>query len=148
MMGERKTCNNCGFESQRINGRNWRYGLCAKCAKHKHYKDYQKSIKCKLCDNKTTHPNLKCWKKYGLCGVCVKKEYPKEYPNKLFKPSYYKVCPKCSNVIQKLYFNKNNIYHKNLNLYVCSICTVIYDMGCRFKIIKLSDILEQTLINN
>ena len=142
-------CVSCGKpQGYKKNTLNWKkHTMCCECARRKHWQDYA-VMKCKKCNNTSNHITAKCWKKYGLCRDCVKKEHPEEYPNKEFKPSYYKICPKCFNIMQKLFYTKLHVFGKNTNLYVCTECVCIYNMGTRFNIVKMSDLIKQTLISN
>lgn len=109
--------------------------MCIHCAKREYWQNYT-VLKCKKCGKGSNHRGAKCWEKHGLCGKCVKIEYPKDYPNKLYRPSYYKLCPQCTNIMSKMWYNKKTIY-VGVPIYVCTTCKKYYDYGIKFDFEKL-----------
>ena len=109
--------------------------MCIQCAKREFWHDYT-VVKCKKCGKGSNHRDAKCWSRFNLCGKCVKIEHPVEYPNKLFRPSYYKLCKNCNNTMVKMHYQKNRI-NIAVPIYVCIICKKYYDYGIKFEYEKL-----------
>ena len=88
-----------------------------------------------------------CWVKFNRCIKCAIKKYPDSFPEqtvrryngKMPRISFYKTCPECKNLINKMLYTKKSLKIKT-DIYICTNCRILYVFDSKLRIARTIEV--------